>query len=145
VTAALDLLRFAGLWALGASVTTAGVSALARTLCLPPYWPAEHVLRCRPEGLLRPLLLAPADAALTTALLFVPALAVGAGLHVLVRLAPYLLSAREARVLAVLTSAGLWFVLVWRLEPSYLDFTVSGYATAAGAAVAAYVSSRSLE
>jgi hypothetical protein len=135
-----ELLRFASFWALACSLTSATVSAIGRAMCMPPYWPAEFFLRCRPEGYLSAILRVPLDAGVTTLLMVFPALAFGTALYLLLLLAR---RTAAARILAALLGGALWFLLVGRLEPSYLDFIVGGYAKAAGAVAGGIVCMRS--
>ena len=136
------LLRNAATLAAATSFTTSTVSAVARAACLPPYWPTGYVLRCRPPDAASAMLLAIPEALITTVLLFPPALALGAGILVLAHGALRLHSLLLARILGAVSTAVLWALLVSRLERSYLDFIVSGYAIAAGAVVGAALGDR---
>lgn len=137
--AAARLAGSAVVWAAGTSAVTAGVSSLGRTLCLPPYWPREFVLRCRPGGMGPALARLPLDALLTTVLMFVPALLLGAGVHLLVRGAMSLERPGITRVVGVGAGAGSWVWLAGRMETSYLDFILGWYAIGAGAIVGGVV------
>lgn len=130
------------MWAAATSLTTSTVSAVARAACLPPYWPPEHVLRCRPEGPARAMLLAVPDALITAVLLFPLAFGLGAGILLVAHVAHRLHSLLLARMLGAVLTAALWALLVSHLERSYLDFIVSGYAVAAGAVVGALLCDR---
>ena len=133
------LLRSAAAWALATSATTAGLSATGRALCLPPYWPAEVVFRCRPKGVGEALVRLPLDAFLTTLLLFVPALVAGAAIHLIVTVLRAGGRSGTARLVGAVAGAVAWIWLALRLEPSYLDFILGGYAIAAGALAGAAV------
>jgi hypothetical protein len=136
------LLRDAAMWAAATSLTTSTVSAVARAACLPPYWPSGSAFRCRPEGATGALLRAVPDALITAVLLFVPALALGAGILALAHSAGRLHSMVAARIIGAAGGVALWALLVSRLERSHLDFIVSGYAIAAGAMVGAILGDR---
>ena len=130
-------IRPAFLWALGVSATTAVVSSVGRTICLPPYWPSDYVLRCRSGTLGAALLHLPADALLTTLFLAVPALPAGAATHLFVSGLQAAGYPGAARVLGGVAGAVLWVWLARHLETSYLDFILGGYAIGAGAIVGA--------
>jgi hypothetical protein len=70
----------------------------------------------------------------TTLLLFFPALIPGLIIAVLLYFSRNRDEANRS-LGAVIVTAGavMWFLLVKRLEPSYLDFIVGGYAIVAGA------------
>ena len=129
--------RFAASWALGASAATALVDALARALCLPPHWRAELVLDCRSGGWLAAIPRALLDAGITTVLFFPFALLIGAATWGVARFAADRLSDGAALVAAGLVGLLLWGLAVRWMEPSYLDFIVSGYAVLAGAVAGA--------
>jgi hypothetical protein len=128
------LLQVTLLWAFASSFTSAAVSGLGRTLCLPPYWPPQYVLRCREGRILEALVHMPLDIGVTTLLLFVPALIPGVIVVVLLYLSRTKVEAnRSVRAVIVTAGAVMWFLLVKKLEPSYLDFIIGGYAIVAGA------------
>lgn len=92
--------------------------------------------------MLEALVRTPLDTGMTTLFLFVPALVPGAAIAVLLYV-----SGRKGPanrwLQAGIAAAGavMWFLLVKKLEPSYLDFIIGGYATGMGAiagALAAY-------
>ncbi|HEX2091695.1 MAG TPA: DinB family protein [Longimicrobiaceae bacterium] len=139
LTTVLDLLRSAALYTCAAGGVTAFLESFGRALCLPPFWPAEYVLRCRPGGVLPVLLRATLEAGITSLLLAPPALLVGAGVHLLVRGAERTPLRRAAPLLGALAGALPWVWIVRRLEPGYLDFIVGWWATGAGALAGAAV------
>jgi hypothetical protein len=132
----VELVRLSFLWAFASSFTSAAVSGIGRTFCLPPYWPPQYVLRCRPGRMAEALMHLPLDVALTTLFLFVPALLPAAVIALL-----FVFSAANRWLRAAFAFAGavMWFVLVKRLEPGHLDFIVGGYAIALGAAAGVLV------
>lgn len=136
------LLRNAAVWAVATGLTTSLVSSIARAACLPPYWPSAFVLRCRPDGAARALLLSVPEACITAVLLFPLALLLGGGVLTAAHLARRLHSLLLARIVGAASGVALWVVLVSRLQRSYLDFIVSGYAIAAGAMVGAVLCDR---
>lgn len=89
----------------------------------------------------------PLDVAMTTLLLFIPALVPGAAAAVLLYVSHRDRPAHRWLRLGIATAgAAMWVLLVHRLEPSYLDFIIGGYATGAGAvagALAADLTARS--
>lgn len=125
--------RSALAWGVATSVVTSAVSALARALCLPPYWPRELVLRCRPEGMLPALARAIPDTAITAMLLVVPATGVGITIIILSLPVRNSRSKLPQRIVMLVAGIALWLWAISRLEVSYLDFIVSSYASAAGA------------
>jgi hypothetical protein len=128
------LLRFMSLWAFACSFTSAAASALGRTFCLPPYWPPQYLLRCREGRMLEALVRTPLDIAVTTLFLFVPAFVPGAAVAVLLYVSGRRGPANRWQQAGIAAAgAVLWFFLVKRLEPSYLDFIIGGWATALGA------------
>ena len=139
---AVRIARSAASWALGASATTAAVSALGRALCLPPYWPSEYFLRCRPLGFGAALLRAPADAIVTTLLLLVPALVAGMALFALLAWMERLGRPRAVRIAWTGGGMAMWMWLAGRMEPSHLDFILGGYAKGAGALAGAWIAWR---
>ena len=89
------------------------------------------------------LLQTPLDVAMTTVLLFVPALVPGSVTAVLLYFSRQ--SRPDSRWLrAVIATAGavMWLLLVKRLDPSYLDFIMGGYAIVLGAIAGALAAGR---
>jgi hypothetical protein len=126
-------------YALLSAAVTASVSSLARALCLPPYWPAEFVFRCRPGALAPALAAAFREAALSATLISAFAAPTAAFLLLGVRILRHRLRGSLLQAIAAAAGGGVWVGIVRRLEPGVLDVKVGGYATLAGAAMAAAV------
>jgi hypothetical protein len=127
------LLRASLAWSIAVAGTTASIGALGRTFCLPPYWPAEFLTRCRPGGLGAALPQLGGDVLVTTALLALPLLPVGAMVHLGAGALARRTGQRGAAVAVGLCGGLVWVWLARRLEVSYLDFILGGYAIGAGA------------
>lgn len=122
-------------WGLTAAAATASLDALLRALCLPPHWRWEMALRCRGDELGAALLRAFLDAGVTTLLTAPSALLVGAVVGLAWGGKP---QADWRRPLAA-TALGvvLWLIAMGRMEPGYLDASVSDLATILGALLGA--------
>ena len=126
-------------WAAACSATTAAVGSAGRAFCLPPYWPAEYLFRCRPGGMGAALLRLPLDALVTALLLLVPALIPAALVQMLVVGLRRAGKPGTGRAVGAVVGAALWVWLARAVEPSHLDFILGGYAIAAGALAGAAV------
>lgn len=125
-----------------AAAATASISSLGRALCLPPYWPAELVFRCRPQGLTPALAAAFQEAALSATLLSFYAAPAAALVLLGVRLLQQRLRGFLLQAAAAAAGGAVWVGIVRSLEPGVLDVRLGGYATLAGAAAAAFVMGR---
>ena len=126
------LLRDALAWAAAVGGTTAAISAVGRLLCLPPYWPTGFLGRCRPDGQAAAWLRVVPDTLLTTALLVIPLLPLAVAVRLAARLLGDRAGARAGAVVAGVAGGLCWVWLARRLEVSYLDFILGGYAIALG-------------
>jgi hypothetical protein len=117
-------------WSGATAAATAFATSLARALCLPPYWPPGVAFHCRPESFLPALARLPLEVALTGLFLFFPALGPGLVAALVARVG----TKRWRVAVAAVAAAMLWILLVERLEPGFLDFTISIPSRAIGAA-----------